>query len=275
MEIDLKELIIKVLKESRDSLSPFQIFNSLVMKDHNHHSIRDHVEIEDIRLICKLLAHDGILIEKEPGKYAFVLTNETAKTIVESMPATLQSVEVNHHHPGIKKINRQKKTGFLDLYLGIILIILSILFILIPPYNETLLRIIFALPFLLFLPGYFFITSMFPKKGELSPIERFTLSIGLSIAIFVFDGFALNYTPWGCRPNSIVYSLSLIDGIFLLIAIFQRIRLKENAYDFSFENVTSFYRTLISKEQETGPEYDPALEKMLIKTMVIAILIVS
>ncbi|MBU4139706.1 MAG: DUF1616 domain-containing protein, partial [Euryarchaeota archaeon] len=89
------------------------------------------------------------------------------------------------------------------------------------------------------------------------------------------DGFALNYTPWGFRPNSIVISLSLIDGILLLIAIFQRIRLKENAYDFSPEYVTSFYRTLMSKEQETGPEYDPALEKMLIKTMVIAILIVS
>ncbi|MDO8725066.1 MAG: DUF1616 domain-containing protein [Candidatus Methanoperedens sp.] len=275
MEIDLKELIIKVLKESRDSLSPFQIFNSLVMKDHMHHSNRDHGEIEDIRLLCKFLAHDGILIEKEPGKYVLAPETGTPEAIVKPEPGSLGPIEVTHHHPRIKKINRQKKTGFLDLYLGIILIILSILFILIPPYNETLLRIIFALPFLLFLPGYFFITSMFPKKGELSPIERFTLSIGLSIAIFVFDGFALNYTPWGFRPNSIVISLSLIDGIFLLIAIFQRIRLKENAYDFSFENVTSFYRTLISKEQETGPEYDPALEKMLIKTMVIAILIVS
>lgn len=259
MEIDLKEQIIKVLKESKDSLSPFQIFNSLVMKNHIHHSIKDHLEIEDIRLICKILAQDGILIEKEPGTYISNPETGTSDTMVSK----------------IKKINTQKKTGFFDLNLGIILIILSILFILIPPYNETLLRIILALPFLLFLPGYFFITSMFPKKGELSPIERFTLSIGLSIAIFVFDGFALNYTPWGFRPNSIVISLSLIDGILLLIAIFQRISLKENAYDFSYEYLISFYRTLRSKEQETGPEYDPALEKMLIKTMVIAILIVS
>ncbi len=170
-----------------------------------------------------------------------------------------------------KKIN----VSAFDLKFVLILILLSIVFILLPPYNQNFLRIVFALPFLLFLPGYLFITAMFPKKGELSPIERFTLSIGLSIAIFVFDGFALNYTPWGFRPNSIVMSLTLIMVILLAAAYIRRRMLGEQAYYFSTEHIKSFYRTLRSKETETGPEYDPALEKMLIKTMIIAILIVS
>ncbi len=173
-------------------------------------------------------------------------------------------------------LSDKKKASTLDLKLVLILMLLSILFILVPPFNQTYLRIILALPLLLFMPGYLFITVMFPRKGELSPIERFTLSIGMSIAITVFDGFALNYTPWGFRPHSIVMSLSLIMVLMLIAAYLQRRRrLGEQAYDFSIEHIKSFFRTLKSKETETCPEYDPALEKMLIKTMIIAILIVS
>jgi uncharacterized membrane protein len=167
------------------------------------------------------------------------------------------------------------KKNNLDLKLAVILTILSIIFILIPPFNQTFLRIILALPLLLFLPGYLLMAVMFPKRGELSSIERFTLSIGLSIAITVFDGFGLNFTKWGFRPNSIVISLSTIIVLLLLVAYLQRWRLKEAGYGFSFKDITTFYHSIRSKETETGPEYDPALEKTLIKTMVIAILLVS
>lgn len=170
--------------------------------------------------------------------------------------------------------NKGKMQAF-DLYVIIILIVLSILFILVSPYNESIVRIVLALPLLLFLPGYLLIAVMFPKRGELGPVERFTLSIGLSIAITVFDGFALNYTPWGFRPNSIVISLSLIMGLLLIFAFFQRWRLGDSGYSFSVSDIISFYHTIRSEKPETGPDYDPALEKMLIRTMIIAIFIVS
>ncbi|MCX9081102.1 MAG: DUF1616 domain-containing protein [Candidatus Methanoperedens sp.] len=170
---------------------------------------------------------------------------------------------------------KNRITNNLDLIFVPIFIILSIIFILLPPYNETPLRIIFALPLLLFMPGYMFIAAMFPKRGELGAIERFTLSIGLSIAITVFDGFGLNYTQWGFRPNSITISLSIIIGIFFMITIIQRWRYGKESYSFSLEDIRSFYYTLKNKETETGPDHDPALEKMLIKTMIIAILIVT
>jgi uncharacterized membrane protein len=163
----------------------------------------------------------------------------------------------------------------LDLFFVPVFVVLSILFILIPPYNETFIRIIIALPLLLFMPGYMFIAAMFPKRSELGAIERFTLSIGLSIAITVFDGFGLNYTPWGFRPNSITISLSIIIMLLLLITFIQRWRYGTESYSFSIGDIRSFFNILKSKETQTGPEYDPALEKMLIKTMIIAILIVS
>ena len=162
-----------------------------------------------------------------------------------------------------------------DLYFIPVFLVLSILFILIPPYNEGFLRIIFALPLLLLMPGYMFIAAMFPKRGDLGAIERFTLSIGLSIAITVFDGFGLNYTQWGFRPDSITISLSIIIMLLLLITFIQRWRYGNESYSFSIGDILSFFNILKTKETQNGPEYDPALEKMLIKTMIIAILIVS
>ncbi len=163
---------------------------------------------------------------------------------------------------------KKKRIHDLDLKLAVTLIILSIIFILIPPFNQTFFRILIALPLLLFLPGYLFIAVMFPRRNELTPIERFTLSIGLSIAITVFDGFALNYTRWGYRPNSIVISLSLIMGVLLLITYLQRMKL-EDAYAFSLDDIRAFYQTLKSKEESSE------LENMLIKTMIVAIVIVA
>ncbi len=170
---------------------------------------------------------------------------------------------------------KSRITDNLDLIFVPIFVILSIIFILLPPYNQSPLRIIFALPLLLFMPGYMFIAAMFPKRWELGAIERFTLSIGLSIAITVFDGFGLNYTRWGFRPNSITISLSIIIGFLFMITIIQRWRYGKEGYSFSLADISSFYNILKNKETETGPDYDPALEKMLIKTMIIAILIVT
>ena len=170
---------------------------------------------------------------------------------------------------------KNKSVFHLDLAFVPILVVLSIIFILIPPFNQTFLRIIFALALLLFLPGYMFVAVIFPKRGELGPIERFTFSIGFSIAITVFDGFGLNYTVWGFRTDSITISLSIIIGILFLFTFIQRWRYGEESYGFSAADIMSFYNSLKNKQTETGPEHDPALEKILIKTVLIAILIVS
>lgn len=174
----------------------------------------------------------------------------------------------------IKNLKDHSKNDH-DLIFTPIFIILSIIFILIPPFNQTFLKIFFALPLLLFLPGYMFIAVMFPKRGELGAIERFTLSIGLSIAITVFDGFALNYTRWGFRPNSITISLSIIIMVLLLLISIQRWRYKEESFSFSYSDITSFLNSLRNRDPETGADHDQDLEKMLMKTMIIAILIVS
>ncbi|MHC1575724.1 MAG: DUF1616 domain-containing protein [Methanosarcinaceae archaeon] len=137
-----------------------------------------------------------------------------------------------------------------DLKVPIIFAIFSVIFILVPPLNETPLRILFALPLLFFIPGYAFIAMMFPKKDEISLIERFTLSVGFSIAITVFDGFGLSLTQWLFRPNSISISLLLLTIIFSIIAYFARRRHPEDEqYTFSFREYIDDIR---SEDVATG-----------------------
>jgi hypothetical protein len=63
--------------------------------------------------------------------------------------------------------------------------------------------------FILFLPGYVTVEALFPKGRDLNSIERFALSIGLSLALVPLVGLLLNYTPWGIRLTPIVVSLTI------------------------------------------------------------------
>jgi uncharacterized membrane protein len=124
-----------------------------------------------------------------------------------------------------------------DLKAIFLIALLSVIFIRIPPLSETPLRIPFALLLIFFIPGYAFISAMFPGNSEISGIERFTLSVGFSIVIMVFDGFLVSLTVWKFRPNSITTSLVLLTFIFGIIAYLARKRLpEEEQFSFSYKN---------------------------------------
>ena len=133
-----------------------------------------------------------------------------------------------------------------DLKIIYLISLLSIVFILVPPFSETPLRIPFALILIFFVPGYAFISAMFPGNREISGIERFTLSVGFSIVIMVFDGFLISLTVWKFRPNSITFSLVLLTFIFGIIAYLARKRLPvEEQFSFSYKD---FIRSLTEPE---------------------------
>nr|WP_321497929.1 DUF1616 domain-containing protein [uncultured Methanolobus sp.] len=142
-----------------------------------------------------------------------------------------------------------------DLKIIYLISLLSIVFILVPPFSETPLRIPFALLLIFFLPGYAFISAMFPGKREISGIERFTLSVGFSIVIMVFDGFLISLTVWKFRPNSITISLVLLTFMFGIIAYLARKRIPaEEQFSFSFKNFIQSLTTpdTCTTDMETG-----------------------
>jgi len=122
-----------------------------------------------------------------------------------------------------------KKCVFVDDFLSC----LGAIFVLVPPFNETFLRIPVALSLFFFVPGYAFISALFPGNKEISGIERFTLSVGFSLVLTVFDGFLISLLPWGYRPAPIVISILGITTFFSILAIFTR-KLKDESEQFSF-----------------------------------------
>jgi len=105
-----------------------------------------------------------------------------------------------------------------DLALVVLLTLSCILFVLVPPLNETPVRIILGLLLVLFLPGYSLISALFPANDDLDGIERIALSFGLSIAVVPLLGLALNYTPFGIRLVPILVVLSVFTVSLAVIA---------------------------------------------------------
>ena len=100
-----------------------------------------------------------------------------------------------------------------DLIVIAVWMLLAVLSIYVPFINETFIRVIFTVPVILFIPGYVLIAALFPEKTSIDGIERFALSVGLSIAVVPLIGLVLNYTPFGIRLNPIVISLVLFTLI--------------------------------------------------------------
>ena len=126
-----------------------------------------------------------------------------------------------------------------DLAATAILCLITVTVVVVPVLNETPLRVVFGLSFVLFLPGYAFIAALFPEAGDpptehdeeeesrlrdrgIDGIERVALSFGLSIAIVPLLGLVLNFTPWGITLIPILLSVAGFTLVCLAIATYRR-----------------------------------------------------
>jgi uncharacterized membrane protein len=156
-----------------------------------------------------------------------------------------------------------------DLALVVVWLAASVVTIYLPLLNTTPLRIILALPVLLFIPGYCLIAILFPKNDDLGLVERIMLSIGFSIAIVPLIGFGLNFTPWGIRLEPIVISLILLTWVMVLIAHYQRAVLpREERFRVSFSAIAGRIR------QEFLPQEERGVDRFLSVVLTLVILVV-
>lgn len=159
-----------------------------------------------------------------------------------------------------------------DLVLVILVTLVCIPFVLIPPLNETAIRVVLGLPLVLFLPGYALIAALFPRKDDLDSIERIALSFGLSIAVVPLLGLALNYTPFGIRLSPVLTVLSVFTISLAVVAYVRRGPLTED--DRFFVDFPGAFASL--KESVTAAEtkIDKILSVILIIAIVLAIAMV-
>jgi len=103
------------------------------------------------------------------------------------------------------------------------IVLTVVIVLLIPPTPPiTYVRYIAGSVFVLFVPGYSLIEALYPKREELEPLERFALSIGLSLALVPLVGLVLNYTPWGIRLTPVTLSLSTLSISLLVVAVIRK-----------------------------------------------------
>jgi len=93
-------------------------------------------------------------------------------------------------------------------------------------FPWVILRWVLGSVFVLFLPGYVTVETLFPKSRDLDGIERFALSVGLSLALVPLVGLLLNYTPWGIRLTPIMISLSVFTLGIAMVGLGRQYRMK-------------------------------------------------
>lgn len=157
-----------------------------------------------------------------------------------------------------------------DLILVLLWVYLTVMGIFIPVLNESALRVVFALPTILFLPGYVLIAALFPRKEDLDAIERVALSFGLSIAVVPLIGLALNYTPWGIRLEPVLAALVFFIIVLAVISAIRRIMLSPD------ERFTVPFRRIAADAQRAlmppdSSRVDRVLNVILIASIVLAI----
>jgi hypothetical protein len=106
------------------------------------------------------------------------------------------------------------------LWVSFLTIALSLLAVTLTPdlFPLNVMRWVLGSILVLYFPGFSLIQLLFPKGNEIDSLERFALSIGLSLALVPLIGLVLNFTPWGIRFAPIVASLGTFTTVALLAA---------------------------------------------------------
>lgn len=156
------------------------------------------------------------LSEMEVTDLVWHLVDEDQIT-VEDVPPSTESLR---QYLGIWERN-------LGLYASLAISLMTILAIYTVPPQLPLVAIRWVLGsvFVLLIPGYVTVEALFPKGRELDGIERFALSVGLSLALVPLVGLLLNYTPWGIRLTPILISLTIFTVGLCLAGLLRKFQL--------------------------------------------------
>lgn len=172
----------------------------------------------------------------------------------------------------------------LDLLVVIVLSALAIAGILVVGVTRLPVRLALALPLVLVLPGYAFISALFPEKSTgdegFGTLERIVLSFTMSLAVVSIIAYLANFTPYGIRLTPIVIGIVGWTITFAAIGLLRRARLaSEDRYRLRWNGTTVTVPSLFTL-QERGLEgrrgpFEPETERQLLLNVVLVISILT
>ena len=145
-----------------------------------------------------------------------------------------------------------------DLAAVVVVVVLTVLAVLLPVVNETPIRTVIGLPFVLFLPGYAFVAAVFPEEGE-SPtqrrksstlnrggidlVDRLVMSLVSSVAIVPLIGLTLHFTPFGVELGSMLFGIAaFIIGCTVVATVRRNNVPQEDRFVFPYRSYVSTAR---------------------------------
>lgn len=174
-----------------------------------------------------------------------------------------------------------------DLAAVIAVVVLTNFAVFFPIVRETPLRVLFGLPFVLFIPGYALIAALFPeaggedptattetvsertREGSIDGLERVALSFGLSIAVTPLIGLVLNFTPWGIRLGPIMIAVSGVTLVLTGLAAQRRWELSEaDRFEVPYRE---WYETGRAELLEPDSSIDSVLNVVLVISVLLAV----
>jgi len=162
-----------------------------------------------------------------------------------------------------------------DLLLILLLAILGFAIAIALP-DGNIVRIVFGIAMLIFIPGYALVSALWPKArlsndsessdGEMnSPsvdnLERVALSFGLSIAVLSITGLLLHFTGIGITLESTVVSNLVLIIALIAIAFFRRAKMP-------FEEV--FHMAIVWEAKDSSTKTDRLITAAIAISLVLA-----
>lgn len=134
------------------------------------------------------------------------------------------------------------------------------LFTFLPILQQLPIRLPLALLATLFIPGYLFISCLFPKRRTIDPLVRIGLSIAATIAIVIAVTLLLSYTPIARSGPGEIFTMDGVTALLAAIAVIRTARLP------------SSLRVVYQLPLQFPDLHDPFLRLSLIGLLLIAVL---
>ena len=172
---------------------------------------------ENIEQLIKLTQDEFHLSQQEIFERILYL-KETEKLNLKS-PQTIESQKLTEY------LSSKQAYWY---WIAIVLTLTAALVVFIIPQDAFPLvtaRYILGSIVVLWLPGYTLVKALFPGKG-LDFLERFALSMLMSLALVPIVALLLNYSPWGIESTSIIVSLFPLTLVLATVAVIREHKMK-------------------------------------------------
>ncbi len=109
-------------------------------------------------------------------------------------------------------------------WVSLVITYMALVFIYINNPIVAYVRYFVGTAFVTFILGYSVVEFAYPRGDEIKPIERFVLSLGLSLVIMPIVGTVLAYMPFRYTTVSVSVTLTLLATVMLVLAAIKKAR---------------------------------------------------